>query len=261
MLKNRLLKTMKIIFTVLFLVNVSTIFPQVNIESLRKELGHQGFSGSLDLGISIRTGSVNVQEISAKTHINSAQPKFHLLLIGEGNLGWQGGKRFSNSGLAHLRFVHRLRTDVQPEIFVQTNYNSQRKLLERYLAGVGIRINAINTESQLFSIGLSGMYEFEKLKELNFYEENITYSNWRWSSYINYGLNISEGVKLSNISYYQPMFDDFSDFRLLNNTQFSFKFIEPLRFNFTFSLLYDDDPPSGVPVLDTRTRFGFGLSF
>lgn len=252
---------MKILFVVLIVFTTTHLQSQVNIESLRKELDDTGFSGLVNLSLSIQTGSVDKQELSGNAQINYSQPSYYSLLIVEESLGWLDGNRFSNSGLAHLRFVYRTKSIFNPETFIQGNYNKERKLLERYLVGAGVRMNLLSSENKLFSIGVAAMYESEKFDVINELGQNPRVNDWRGSSYLSLSFFLNNDLRISKVSYYQPRLDNFSDFRILNNTQMSFTLFDPIVFNLTFNLLYDSEPVEGVVKLDTRTRFGLGVRF
>ena len=239
----------------------TTLYSQVNIESLRKELDELGYSGAINVNLSIQTGSVDLQELSGNAQVNYSQPEYYFLLIGEESLGWKDGDRFSNAGLAHLRFVHRTTRVINPEIFVQANYSKERKLLERYLTGGGVRINLLKTKSQFFSIGVAMMVEYEKYDELNLVGENKTADDWRGSTYLSYAVDLKDDLRFSTVTYYQPRPDFFSDYRILNNSLLSFTLVDPVVINVSFILIYDSEPPAGIKNLDTRTRVGFGVRF
>lgn len=253
---------MKIIFVVFVLcICSSSVYSQVNIESLRKELDQPGFSGAVNANLSMQTGSVDLQELSGNAQVNYSQPKYYFLLIGEESLGWKDGEKFSNAGLAHLRFVHKSTPVFNPEVFIQANYSRERKLLERYLSGVGMRINLLKSKSQFLSVGVAMMVEYEKLNELNLAGENKVVDAWRGSSYLSYAVDLKDDLRFSTVTYYQPRPDFFSDYRVLSNSLLSFTLVDPVVINVSFNLLYDSEPPTGIKNLDTRTKIGFGVRF
>ncbi len=239
----------------------SAVFAQVNIEKHRKTETDLGFSGLANISISAKTGNKDIQEIDLEGRIDYQAEKFYAFAVAQGEYGWQGGKEFSNQALLHLRYVHNLSKQIKLEVFTQIDYNKARLLLFRSLGGIGLRFNLIKSKVSSLSYGISGMTEHEKydLPETAFHP--VTTSVFRISNYLAYRLRLNGNASIASVIYYQPKADEFKDSRILSENSLHVKISKRVGLSVEFNLRYDRKPPDGKKALDTKTKFGFSISF
>ena len=247
--------TLTSIFLFIFSTSVSA---QVNIEKYRKEKKDRGFSGYVELDTSYKTGNVELTEVDIESRGDYRWNKMNTFLIVQNEYGFQGGKRYSNEGLAHLRNVFRSNSKIQTEIFAQIDYNKARLLEYRELFGGGLRYDCYRKKLWL---GTAFMVEHERydLKANDSHEKNITVA--RISTYITTNIAFSEHVHCALTTYMQPQIDDFGDLRILNDTALKVDLGKSLAFVMNFNLRYDSKPPEGIKKLDTELEPGLVFVF
>ena len=68
-------------------------------------------------------------------------------------------------------------------------------------------------------------------------------------------------VKFDLTAYYQPKFEDFSDYRLTFVSQLDITIVGQLSVLPSLNYAYDSSPPSGVRVDDSSTRVSLRYSW
>jgi hypothetical protein len=98
------------------------------------------------------------------------------------------------------------------------------------------------------------MYEYEN--ELG---NGITHSDFRFSTYSNIALNPAKDIAFELTAYYQPLVNDFTDYRISGIARLELKFREKLSLLFSYSTTYDSNPvqDSSIPNLTYTLRSGF----
>ena len=90
---------------------------------------------------------------------------------------------------------------------------------KRELIGTGVRFKPIKTNKFKYDFGLGIMHEIEE------YQIDIENSNMFRITSMSIMKLMFENFELKNITYYQPSFDSFSDFRVMNEFDISFLII------------------------------------
>ncbi|MHA4811538.1 hypothetical protein ACX0G9_25810 [Flavitalea flava] len=75
---------------------------------------------------------------------------------------YNGPDDILNAGYFHLRYRHGYKNKVQPEPFVQYQWDNKRGILSRALAGANVRYNFFKGDHFDLNCGLGLMYEYEK---------------------------------------------------------------------------------------------------
>ena len=100
------------------------------------------------------------------------------------------------------------------------------------------------------------MYEFEEV-----IDQNIPNKDFRLSSYFSVDWLLSKSVSFNTIFYYQPLANDFSDFRVTNRSTFKFNITQKWGFKLMFSYLTDSNPPAGIPKEIITIQNGLSVRF
>ena len=236
-------------------------FTQVNIEKFRRKQMEQGYSGLIELDVTHKTGNVELTELEVEGRLDRRSGRSHSFLIIETEYGWQGGRRFSNEGLVHLRYVFAGRRSLQPEFFIQYNYDRERLLDYRLIAGAGIRSVLYKRDDLQLSLGTTLMPEREEydLDASNSHDRRVTVL--RWSNYLSEIVRFGESAALTSTFYVQPDLEDFDDVRVLLESALSIEILDRLSIVVEFSLRYDSEPPDGIESLDTELEPGLVFRF
>ena len=251
---------MKITLLLLFIFT-QILYCQVNTEKYRNIEDSLGFSGIIKVDASIRTGNTDLQELGSEILLEYKRPASTLLLVLNGDYGWNNGKQFSDEALAHLRFVKVLKHNLKFEIFTQVNYDKSLLLLFRSLGGAGLRFKLFETKHSVLWFGSAYMIEYERYSApRRFIDKKKILAN-RWSNYISYNLSIQKNVSISSVIYYQPRFDLWKDTRILTENSLIVNLSGSFSLSVDFDLRYDRFTPVGIKEVDTKSKIGFIYNF
>ena len=89
------------IFAILLLA-ASQAWGQVNIEHYR---GRMGVTGAASYSFNSNLGNVDVLNSGGAGNITVNRPHGTVLGVFKGGIGVQGGKRFANNGVVHVRYT------------------------------------------------------------------------------------------------------------------------------------------------------------
>ncbi len=236
-------------------------YAQVNIEKFRNNAQVSGFSGIIEFDVSHRTGNVELTTLEVEGRLNHVRDTMQSFIIVRNDYGWQGGKQFSNEGLIHVRHVFRTQSALQPEIFIQSDYNKNRLLNYRALAGLGVRRVLYSSANMVFKAGTALMPEREEYDVDSTNSQNKEVTVFRWSNYITANIPVGEHFRWTSTTYIQPDVENFGDIRVLADTELSIKLFTRWRLVIAFNLRYDSEPPDGIESLDTELEPGLVFEF
>ncbi len=247
-----------LILFIFFSLNISA---QVNIEKFRASEDSTGFSGYIETELSSRTGNIDITLINIENRNTYLWKNMNTLFVIRSNFGWKEGKKFSNEALTHLRHIFRIKTNFQPEFFVQIDYNKKILLSFRGLTGGGIRLVIHESKKTSFFWGTALMFEHEKLDTNGIGKQEKTVEIIRWSNYISAYININERAQLTWTTYLQPYINNFKDIRILSDTSLITGLSKYLSLAIGFRTRYDSQPPEEIKSLDTALKTGLILNF
>lgn len=229
---------------------------QVNIERLRGDHWQPGFAATLKLDFSYRSGNVDLWEFGTGVQMGYTWVRVQSFVVGNGDLGWERGNRFSNAGLAHWRMIFRLRDRVYPEGFMQINYDKARRLDFRGLAGGGLRLGAIYTKAVKLWWGTAYMLEREHLDLVAGDAHPARLWHHRWSNYLSMSV---DRLGLSSAVYVQPRFDAVGDWRVLGDFKLGAEVSAHVDLVVTLNVRYDSEPPAAVEKCDVKLTTGISV--
>ena len=234
---------------------------QVNVETLRRDEDQEGFSGSIGLDLSTRTGNVELVMFGIGGRMDYVGDNVTTFLVGSGDFGWQGEERFSNESLLHLRQVYRRGSRFRPEAFVQVNHDRSRLLTFRGLVGGGLRIGVYRGAAVRFWWGSDYMFEHERLNLGSNAVHPSRPSVHRWSNYLTLKARFGEQTVLAWAAYIHPRVDDVDDVRILSEARLVVELSHPVSLVVSHHLRYDSRPPEGTVSLDTAGKSGIAVEF
>lgn len=229
-----------------FSINNKARAQLINVESNRMQEDTSRFAGQVSASFSYQqnnnstlletNGALNLQ-----TRTKSRKDVF--LLLGSYDLKQANSGDLSNDGFVHLRYTHLFNDFFSLEGFVQYQTNPVLLLNNRMLIGTGPRFKILNKPNLKSSLGTMYMFELENTLE----KIPNHYLNHRLSTFFTFNYVFAEKkIEFNTITYYQPLFNDFADFRITNQTMLSFKIIKRTSLQFGINYLYDASPPKGV---------------
>ena len=248
-----------LILYILFFFYQFEVFSQVvDIESQRFSKNEKGVFGKFELNGSYTQNKQTIWQLSNQSKILIENKTNNFLIFGDFGLLKGENEELINRGFGHLRFNQNLvkNARLKLEVFQQTQYNRIQKIKLRNLTGTGLRLKPFKTDSIDFYIGLSIMYEYEEIQE-----QTTPNRDARFSSYFSLDFPLGKSVTLNNIFYYQPLANQFLDFRISNQTALKIAFNKNLGFKLTFNYLEDSNPPIGIPNRIITVENGFSFSF
>jgi hypothetical protein len=172
-----------------------------------------------------------------------------------------------NAGYAHLRFRLNRMADLQPEFFVQYQWNGVRGMLNRQLLGSNIRLHSRpGGRSDLF-LALGLMMENERwdyravaADDLPVDQSEVLVRAPVINSYIKWIRGMGDHSDLTFVSYFQYRIDDrWHTFRISPVVKFNTEITKTLGVNLQASLAHDENPI--VPVRTTHFETTVGVTF
>jgi hypothetical protein len=248
---------MKRILFFLLLLPVFANSQVLNIEDERIKTDTTGWSGNAFAAFNLMKSNQQFTDINGKIHVQYKTDRSLYLILSNLNLVKAGGTDFSNSGIQHLRYNYKLNDWLAAELFTQAQFNKIIGIKFRALAGAGPRFRVIKSESFRLYAAWLYMYEYEELDK-----EDIINRNHRISSYVSFTLKLNDRLKLINTSYFQPLINDFNDFKFSSETDFEIMISKKFSYALSYSYYYDAFPPLEVPqsvyALTNKISFRFG---
>ena len=245
----------------IILLTANVFFAQVNTEKYRTPKEELGLSGYLELNGTIKTGNTEKTEAGIDGRLNWKTINSTTFLVFESDYEWVNGKRSSDEGLLHVRHVRNLINRLSAEFFGQINYDKKLLIENRELAGGGLRYKLFDFENSDIAIGTSYMFEHENYDLTESAEHPAEVKVSRWSNYLSFYLQFNSSVTFGGVVYYQPMFSDFTDYRLLSENSLMIGITKILSLSVNFKVRHDYIPPNGIKQTDTETNFGIAVRF
>lgn len=227
----------------------------VNIENKRIYDDTTGWSGNVSGAFSAIQNQDLLFSANFRPTAQYKTKKQNYFLIGD--FVYSKGKQqlYANSGMFHFRFAQRIKQSPWKwESYLQIQYNQLLDQQYRALAGTGLRWKFYDHKNWKFFVGSSTFYEKEEIRTSGLLNENF-----RWSNYLSWFINPKSNFSFSGATYYQPMWANFNDYRILGQYTLSFKVTKHFSVKTDFMFFHDTRPAAGVRNTIFSTTFGFAL--
>ena len=260
-LKNSSMYLIRIL-TFLLLASSFVVYSQVNTEAIRKSKINEGFKSRLDLLFGLNSGNSEFISGEGRLRIDYIKPAYRSFIVGE--IAYKEGNKavISDKAFLHGRFIYEIDSLLEPEFFIQKEYNDFVLLTDRNLIGGGIRISIskkdfVTDSSAGFDayLGVGAMYEME---EINIIPTHIT-EIIRSTNYLTLNWKPSDNFSINSVTYFQVDVNRLNDHRILNDTRFQFSITESVKFVFNLNYRFDKEPPEGVKEYDLEIKNGITL--
>jgi hypothetical protein len=231
-----------IVSIVLVLSGLTSNAQVINIEQERIKTDTTGWAGSTKISFQYTKNGPDLWTGGAYAHVQYKTKRSLYLSLTEYNLTKGSGSDFVNAGAQHFRYNYKIKDWFLAEAFTQAQFNKVLKVKIRWLLGAGPRFKVISTKPFCLYAATLYMYEHEEL-----YDTNIVNRNNRLSSYLAFTLKIKDNLSLLHTSYYQPKVNQFSDYRILSQSDLKISISKHFSFLFSYLYTYDTFPAIGVP--------------
>ena len=243
----------KIVLISLFVAVIS--YGMVNTEKLRMNIDQTGISGDIELSFDVTMGNTEYARLKLEPNMVGRFEKHLLFWLNDLSITWKNGDDFINKGYTHLRYNWDFAPKTSLEFLTQGEFNIARGLESRFLAGAGFRFLSLKRDHMLLACGLTGMFEYEETTD-----GEITQIP-RGSTYLNFSAWKDDKISFSNTAYFQPSFEDFEDYRIMDEAKFAVTIFGNLSLTFTGTYFFDSQPPDGIKKYDFSLENGLEYSF
>lgn len=229
------------------MLNAETVFSQlVNIESRRMQTDTVRLAGSADLSFNYqKTNDVtlNVFKTSLSAQGKSKNLKHILLVLGKYDLASSNNSTINNAGFGHIRYNYKLNKWFRWEVYSQLQFNELLSLKYRFLTGTGARFKLNHGETIKTYLGVSSFYEHEQIQDA----QRTINTDLRMSNYFVISIKFPNKLgEFTSTTYYQPLFRQFSDYRLTNQSLIQLNITKQLSFTTSVNYFFDFNPPAEV---------------
>ena len=254
--------------TALLLVLSSTA--HANIVNLQRDISQatkDGVSGGINLSGEAATGNTTLIRGSISGDIYHKSGRYLGLLALKGSYGFKGNagnldsEPFDANTFVHLRLKAQVQGPLSVEFFAQHEFDMWRRLELRALLGAGLRVDRRLTESFSMSGGVSIMPTWEMLSADVSGPSGVVTYELRASTYAFMAWKISKGISVMATIYWQPLFSDPQDSRVMLDLVSEIDVAKNLALVFEGVLQYDSRPPSEVLSLDVASKIGIRYRF
>jgi hypothetical protein len=249
---------MKTLSLILCLLLGGSLFAQViNIEDKRIKTDTTGWAGSAEAAIFLNKNNDFVMSFNTDVHIQYKNKKsLFLLLTDIASVQVNETQSFVNSGFQHFRYNYKIRDRFVWEAFIQGQYNEPLAIDYRILVGTGPRYKIIGTDK--FRLYAAALYMNENEKNAGI---EVVQNNHRLSSYISFTLSPNDKFSLVSTTYFQPLFNNFSDRRISTSIDLKSYLTKKLYLDLNYNFLDDSEPATGVVNTIYEMTAGIGLEF
>ncbi|MFQ3598458.1 MAG: DUF481 domain-containing protein [Chloroherpetonaceae bacterium] len=251
------------LLVILFLLSTISLgaLSQVNTEALMRGTV-LGFGTRLGVNFGFNSGNSTFFRWQLDARSDYRAKEFYTFLVGNLERGTANDAIFLFRGFVHYRAIWQRDTLLQPEFFVQREFNEFILLKDRVLFGSGIRLNLLYlqpTDTVMafkLTLGIGAMWENERFTELNPETKLL-----RSTNYIALLWRIVPRTSLQLIGYYQVDVKRPSDYRLLLDGLLTISITDKLAATVVLIYRYDNEPVLNVARFDLDLRNGFTYTF
>lgn len=160
----------------------------------------------------------------------------------------------------HARYNRRIYSWLLGDVFAQWESDRFRRVRSRELFGAGPRFEITGDEDYALVYGAS--YMLEVTQRTDFVEaskRNATYH--RFNNFGTFIYRVHEQVTLAETMYYQPRFDQPSDYWLLSVFSATFRVTPVLSSGLNFTLRHESNAPAPIKATDAEVISSLNLTF
>ncbi len=229
----------------------------INIENARMQTDTTGWKGELNGNFSLVNNGIKLWQAGADAHVQYKTEKDLWLALAHYGLQKGANIKFSDQALVHLRYNRKLNEFWRWELFTQLQNNVVNQIRSRFLAGAGPRLKLSGTKKFRLYIAAAVMYEYEQESG----SAKTTHRDARGSNYISFTLVPAAHMELNATTYYQPLLNQFSDYRVLTQARLKLKAGKNFSVQMRWNYLRDSAPAGSAPKEVYTFSTGLGYDF
>ncbi len=229
----------------------------VNVESARMHSDTTCWMGGANVTANLAKSVTTVFGLNAEAHLqykSDSAKNIYLVLVNYGYLKGGGIKYIANR-FAHFRYNRKINSWLRGEAFTQIQSNLVTQIAERYLLGAGPRFKIVKSKKFMLYAASLAMYEYEKEATT----PNVYHNDIRSSCYVSFSYTPHDNIEFVSTTYYQPLFRNFNDFRILNEVNATVKATKHFSVSLKWDYLYDQYPAGTAPR--TNYTISGGIQF
>lgn len=241
----------------LLLLSYTSFAQVINIEDKRIKTDTIGWAGSAEAAVYLNKNNDFVLSFNTDIHIQYKNKKsLFLLLTDIASVQVNETQSFVNSGFQHFRYNYKITDRFVWEAFVQGQYNEPLAIDYRILVGTGPRYKIIGADK--FRLYAAALYMNENEQNTGV---DMVQNNHRLSSYVSFTLSPNDKFSVVSTTYFQPLFNDFSDQRISTSFDLKSYLTKKLYLDLNYNFLDDSKPAEGVVNTIYEMTAGIGLEF
>lgn len=241
---------MKQILPLLIAATLSMGFSQsfaqiINVESARMQSDTVGWLGGAGTAFQLTQNTEKILGIDAEAHLQykTSNDLGLWLLLGEYSFLKVSDSRFISNGFGHLRYNRKVNEWLRWEVFGQFQNNIITEIDSRFLIGTGPRFKIV--KNKFFRLYAASLFMYEREKEL--IKPSVTHNDLRSSSYVSLTYTPAENIQLISTSFFQPLINNLSDYRILNQAKLKVKATKHFSLSLKWNYLHDRFPAGTAP--------------
>ncbi len=211
------------------------------------------WSGNIALALEIDKQSTTLVDASNFVDISLQRNKELFIASASNRFTNDGSTSFLNTGYMHLRWRHNYKDKLHPETFAQYQWDENRGMVYRYLAGANLRYNFWHKRKWEMTFGEGAFYENEKWNyaavdslKIPFNAIDQKVSRIRSNSYIKWEGSPSANSNFAAALFYQASFNDFFEPRISLRVNLDVNVSKHFSLGIAYNGLYDAKPV--VPI-------------
>jgi len=253
MLRNYKVLALLVLFSFLFIVSKAQI---VNIESARMQSDTTGWMGNASASFALTKNTQKVFSADADAHVQYKSKRSLWLLLGSYDFLKASGSSLIDNTFLHFRYNYKLNPIIRWEAFTQIQKNVITGISSRFLIGTGPRFKVLS--NKLIRLYAASLLMYEREDET---VSDIIQNNARSSSYVSFTITPNKQVEIISTSFFQPMLNNWNDYRLLNQVSIRVKAAKKLALAVKWNYLNDSRPVAGVPSVNYSLSTGINYEF
>ncbi len=237
--------------SLLFLCISTSLFALVTIAPV--DIGSKpGLSGNVSGSLSSKSGNTEKDDYSLGLQLQYDQG---IDYVTWGTFTYDyaksNGTKNEDKLYAHLRYIHAIDEGKEWiwELFLQSEQDKFKDINERSLLGAGARWRFLNSDE--WGKGYAGVGAMAEKIDYTHPQINPNENNSRLNSYMAWTQTFVNTTKLSFVGYFQPKFDDTSNYVSLQTFELIVPIYGKLNLSLTAKYGYDSCPPMNVKKSDS----------
>ncbi|MCY2687973.1 DUF481 domain-containing protein [Salinimicrobium sp. TH3] len=230
----------------------------VNIESKRVQTDSIRFTLDADFSFNHTNNDgsqVNQIDAALTTQLKSKDLRKIYFFLGNYKLIDSGEENLQNAWFLHGRFNYKFSQLLRFETFLQGQYNQLLVVEQRNLIGAGLRVKWIDKERFTGYAGNSYLYEMEssdRAGTTNYNHRNSTYLTLSYKAK-------SQKFSITNTVYYQPLYRDVKDYRILEQFRLDIPLSTWLKVFTLYNYYFDSKTPLNTEEYTSNLNLGVGI--